>query len=553
MKKTTFLIFFILAIFAAISVVLLFGFIRSLGPSDPAQLVPANTVAFACAPNLIQTALRWPRSSLAKIAQEPDVKDFLKDPISHFFQGDPGIGNQILAAKPRTIFLALTRLSPQGTHVLLGFQFLGSHQTANAALEFLRSKIIRTDAIASRSSVRYHSDTIDSVIYQNTTIYSAMHGRWGFISNDLPALQDALNRAARRNSGPSLKQHPDYLQTAAHLPKRPDLKIFINSKFALDALLAVGTSMGSIPDAVQVQQLQKLGSLTISSRFEGPNFRDTLAVILHNPPLINPLQHIAIKFTRPETLAYLEVAKQGFPLFEISLLANKLLECLADTQFSLQAFDQIFGSEAALFCSWSSTNFRPSANLVTEVRDRTPVISWLDRMGFKPLPPNLKWPNITSYQSKSSQSSLIVPTVAFKENLLLAGLTDLDVEETLSSEGSSITLENSPAFAPALQRYQSQNVLFAFINTKELFERVYALLRPVISFGAAMRPDIMQEFDISKLPSATSISKHLQPIVALQQLQGNVMVFDSTGPVTLDQALLVLLLVKMGLLSVPQP
>ncbi len=553
MKKTTFLIFVILAIFAATSVVLLFRFIRSLGISDPAKLVPAETIAFARVPNLIQTALRWPKSSLANIAREPDVKDFLKNPILHSFQGGQNMGTQVLAVKPRTIFLTATELSPQGAHVLLGFQFLGSRKKANETLEFLRSKIARGITISSRSSVHYNGNTIDSTIYQNTTLHSAMYGRWAFISNDLPTLQDTLNRAAGKNLGPSLAQNSDYLQTMTHLPQKPDLEIFINSKSALNALLAVGASMGSVPDTAQVQQLQKLGSLAISSRFEGPNLRDTLAIILDNSTVIPPIKHIAMKFTHPETLAYLEVARQGFPLFEMSLLANKLLEFLAENHFPLKAFDQIFGSEAALFCSWPSTNFRPSAILVTEIRDRVQAITWLDRMGFKPLLPNPKLPHVTSYQSESPQSPLFVPTVAFRESLLFAGLTSLDVEETLSSEGSSPTLENSSAFAPALQHYQSQNILFAFINTKDLFERIYALLRPVIMFGAVVRPDVMQQFDTSKLPSAASISKHLQPIVAVQQLQGNVMVFDSTGPVTLDQALLIFLLAKVGLLSLTQP
>ena len=53
---------------------------RGAGPSDAAALLPAETVAFASLPDLPRTASRWPKTTLAKIGAEPEMKAFLESP-----------------------------------------------------------------------------------------------------------------------------------------------------------------------------------------------------------------------------------------------------------------------------------------------------------------------------------------------------------------------------------------------------------------------------------------------------------------------------------------
>ncbi len=542
--KKIFLLLFILAVIATIFIL---GFIQSLGVSDPAKLVPASTVIFASTPDLFRTALRWPNTSLAKISQEPDVKEFLQKPFSTLGSSRDGqdAGSKIFELKPRRIFVALTELLPERTSALLGFQFLGNRKNAGEALELIRRKISHDAVISSRTSASYNGDSVESVVYRDITIYSAIHGHWGFISNHLSTLQEALDRAAGKNRISSLSQSADYLKVIAHLPPNPDLQIFINSQSALEALLAMGARMGNIPDPIQVQQAHKWGSIGISSKLDGENLRDSMAIIiLTDFPLPPPLKHVAMKFTHSSTLGYLEMSKVPYGVLGLPLFASRFL---AQTHLSFETLNRISGSEAALFFTWPTTNFRPPTLLVAEIQKQAEAINWLHQAGFKKLLPNLKFPKTAFYQTELPQYPILAPTFAFHENLLLAGMTAFDVEETLSQAGSSETLEHSSSFAPALTRYNSQNILFSFLNAKQLFERAYAMLRPVIIFSTALSPDILQVIDTSKLPSTTSISKHLHPIVSTQQLQGNMMVFDSIGPITLDQALLAFFFAKMGM------
>ena len=69
-----------------------FWTLKDSGPADAAELVPAETVAFACITDLPRTASRWPKTTLAKIGAEPEVQAFLERPLQ-YLTGDHG-GNE---------------------------------------------------------------------------------------------------------------------------------------------------------------------------------------------------------------------------------------------------------------------------------------------------------------------------------------------------------------------------------------------------------------------------------------------------------------------------
>ncbi|HEY5953385.1 MAG TPA: hypothetical protein VIT18_03420, partial [Terrimicrobiaceae bacterium] len=73
MKKAIILLLAVLVLCAAYAV----WSTRETGPVDAAELVPGETVAFACIPDLPRTAARWPKTTLAKIGAEPEMRSFL--------------------------------------------------------------------------------------------------------------------------------------------------------------------------------------------------------------------------------------------------------------------------------------------------------------------------------------------------------------------------------------------------------------------------------------------------------------------------------------------
>ena len=98
------------------------------------------------------------------------------------------------------------------------------------------------------------------------------------------------------------------------------------------------------------------------------------------------------------------------------------------------------------------------------------------------------------------------------------------------------TLEKSPIFAPALSAYRAANEVFGYADSKVIFERGFPMLRQVIVFGAAVVPGASAIIDASKLPETESIAKHLQPIVYNQIRIPEGYLVESSGPITMNQA-----------------
>ena len=62
------------------------------------------------------------------------------------------------------------------------------------------------------------------------------------------------------------------------------------------------------------------------------------------------------------------------------------------------------------------------------------------------------------------------------------------------------------------------------------------MLRQVIVFGAAVVPGASAIIDASKLPETETIAKHLQPIVYNQIRIPEGYLVESSGPITMNQA-----------------
>jgi hypothetical protein len=103
-------------------------FKRSGGESQAPALAPADTVLFVNIPNIPRTGFRWIGTSLAQIAAEPEMQEFLKLPLKNLTDA-PSTGEAsgvLVALKPSNIFLAATHDETRGAQALLGFQFWGT-------------------------------------------------------------------------------------------------------------------------------------------------------------------------------------------------------------------------------------------------------------------------------------------------------------------------------------------------------------------------------------------------------------------------------------------
>lgn len=87
MKKILLIVLAVLVLVAGSAFWILRG---TAGPTDAAVLLPAETVFLASLPDLPRTASRWPKTILAKIGAEPEMKAFLERPFQSHHKGSRG-------------------------------------------------------------------------------------------------------------------------------------------------------------------------------------------------------------------------------------------------------------------------------------------------------------------------------------------------------------------------------------------------------------------------------------------------------------------------------
>ena len=104
---------------------------------------------------------------------------------------------------------------------------------------------------------------------------------------------------------------------------------------------------------------------------------------------------------------------------------------------------------------------------------------------------------------------------------------------TGSSELSAArNFQNADRAVPTAQQ------AFVYIDPALVYSRFDVSLRPLLAMGAAFLPAMSDTVDVSKLPAAEVITRHLTPIVMSQSYRGDGYVAESIGPVPLYQTVL---------------
>lgn len=517
---------------------------RNMGVSDAALLLPAETVALASLPDLPRSALRWPQTTLAKIGVEPEMKAFLEKPLQYLTKNQGGdVASSILwNLKPGRIFAAVVSVSAKEVGLLVGFQFWGGKAAHDAAIASLREELARGGKPAELTREIYEGTEITSSNHHGFTLYNASYGQWGFLSNNLPAIKDALDRAAGRKTEGHLADSPRYRQVVSELSKDPDLLIYVQPQVALDTLVAIGQAMGAQANTAQLEQARKIEAVGAATKLDGADLRDTVFVLRPNPPDVGSLQHGPMKLTSSRTIAYFDFVMDFSQYANVaanpavaSFLSSRGVQDLR----LFQLFPEAFGPECSVNISWPGDKMKPEAFLAVQIKDQAKAEEAL--MSILALFPET---TVTDegpyrfYNFRALQTTLANPTITMAEGYVLVGIDPGDLSQAVASLKSNEPLDKSPAFASAIPAYKAANEVFGYVDVKTIFDRGFPMLRPVFIFGTALMPGASDIVDSTKLPQTETISKHLKPIVYAQTRKANGYLIESSGPITMNQAVL---------------
>ncbi|MEI8294692.1 MAG: hypothetical protein WCG66_12055 [bacterium] len=512
-------------------------FKRTGGEAQAAVLAPQDTMLFVNIPNIPRTGFRWIGTALAQVAADPEMQAFLELPLKNFKESatTSDIGGLLAGLKPGNIFLAATKGSGEGVHILLGFQFWGGRKDFDAAVARLRKEL--PGGAQEPAQETHNGLDILATRHGDMTLYSAAAGRWGFLATGLEDLKTALDRSVGNSLEPSLKTNPKFLKVQAQLPTDPEIMFFLKPEMALDSLLALGRAAGAQPIPSQVEEIKSAEAVGGSLKFDGLLQRDAIFVLRSSSSDSLPkLTHPALALTQKDTTAFLDFALNFSALPRLAEgLAEIHPEISALAKPIAEAAGNAYGPECALLANWPDGNMAPNPLVALTVKDEARSSAFLsETLGTLPG---------ASRREQSKRILYSIPTgyvsidIVQMDGFLLLGLDPQTVlnAATASSAG---TLRDSTDFKLAEPSLQSANEAFCYIDTRTVFTRVYDSLLPLIRFGAAMMPDLKKQMDVSKLPKAEIIARHLPPIVLSQKRTTEGTLVQSSGPISMAEFLL---------------
>jgi len=514
---------------------------RSTGITDPAVILPADTVAFVSLPDLPRTGMRWPKTTLSQIGAELEMKDFLAKPLQYLTEnwGGDEAADLLLKLKPGRIFAATLSASGKEAAMVVGFQYWGGKSAYDTAVARLRQEIAAGQATKEPTKENYQGTEIASSTQNGVSIFSATQGWWGFLSNDLPALKATLDRATGRVRENSLAESARYQTVVSHLLTDPDLILFVQPQEILTSLLEIGRSLGAQVIPQQIDQARKVEALGATIKLDGADLHDRIFVLRPNPPEIGSLTHKAARFAGKDATAYFDFIANFAQISSLS--TNPLLARFAGLPGFQESklpelLPQAFGPECAVTVSWEES---PDGLLAVEVRDAARAEESLQELlALFPETTVQEADGVRNYSFPTLQSSFANPTLTLTKDFLLIGLNENTLAAARQTAGSGSSLEAAAAFAHVLPSYSAANEMFGYVDMRNLFERGYPMLRQIMIFGAALMPGISDVIDSSKLPNTDTIAQHLNPIVFSQSRLPNGYLVDSQGPITMNQAVI---------------
>jgi hypothetical protein len=523
-------ILMVLAVLAVLVVAAVFGLRYIAGPSNGASMLPAGTVFYASLNDIPRSALRWQGSALAQIGREPEVRAFLEKPLARL-EADAGAGEAggiLSALKPTQIFVAATGVSARRSDFVVGFQYWGGKSDFDAAVARLRKEL--PPGAESRES--HAGDEIVVTAHGAFVLGSATHGRWGFLSTDQAALRALLDRVAGRGSGPVLADAPEYRTSTERTLPAPDVTFFLRPPKIVDAVIEAGASQGAEAIPEQVRELRATEAVAGAWKLDGATQRDAVFLLRPGTAPAEAAARKAIRFTTADSVLFVNFLARSdglAPLLRSTLpRGGDAIAALAESSAGS------FGPEGAIIADWKTGQATPAALVALEIRDPAGAADAIAKLtAFFPETLISERDGVRLFSIPSVSNPFASPTLALAGDFLIAGLDPAAVARAAGTTGP--TLEAQPSFAPALALYRSSDELFAFVDSRAVFERAYNALRPVILFGAQLMPGVSQTIDTTKLPQTETIARHLPPITLSEKRFTDGLRVESAGPFGVSQ------------------
>lgn len=543
MKKISAGVVFVVLVFAGIWMLINRP---STDARSASESLPAGTVALVEFPDFPATARALSNSPLVALLRDPAIAPFLKRPAQQAIgSADFSEASKELAAvAPRSFFIAVTALRPDGIDLVAGFRYAGTDDSVAAALGRMHewisesSNAVSPPTLSTRDGRRVFSQTLDG-----RQIESSVGGGWGIITNSPDAAADFLKSVQAGGRTESLAGEPVYKELARAHSGRADFLAFADLRPLIGLIESEALKQSARPIPGQLDALRKMRAGMYSSSCGKEGTVETATLVFSEPPRPESLKNSAMRFAPENTLFYY-AATMDRSFLDVLSTGNEappeIAALLAALGISMDDIASAPGNEFGIFLWWPSSAIMPGAALSLDIADREKAGKlWqaVTLAGGQNLSPNAlgDW-QVLSYNQITP--ALVTPSLALGPDRLLATLTPGDLSKLLDVEKAGNNLSKSAAFQSAIPAYENAaNIQFGFLDLPGVVRRAHAALGPVLGFAARMNPQVGENIDPDLLPSADAIAAHLGPVVSTQELRGSTMSAHINGKVTMATVL----------------
>jgi len=530
-------------------------------PTAVAALLPRDTILFVHLPDFNRMRDQWHDCDIYKLYREPAVQEFLQRPLTKLPQHQSASETlrEIEKLAPKDAFISVTSVEDNHPKILAGLRFHGRREDAEKIIGKWHAQLPNNAPNAPPQSVQYGEHKIDLAgtgPNQSATVYD---GDWFFASNDLEQLKALLDRADHRapgNASATLEAEKDFRAAMAHMPANYSLLFYVQPKKVAEKFSSFQAQRGQQLPPEQRTILEQMRSICGTTRFDGGKIHDVFFVGIPKLADTESLNRSSLNLGTKDTFFYLAT------LLNIDKLAgvnqpnasgpfagwlSKVFDAASRNGVTAEDWKAGFELEVGSVADWPAAARWPSLVLTLPIKDVTraaKAVSGLttaideDGVWTKTEKDGVQYLSV-----RWGLGNLIAatPTIAFSNKTLIAGLDPTWVEEAMTrSRRSSSEFARSASYKSAARAVPAPTNFFAYVDMALIYSRLDAALRPLLLMGAAFMPAISDHVEVNKLPLPEVVTKHLSPIVSSQRYDGDGYLSESIGPITLNQAAIVL-------------
>lgn len=519
-----------------------------------ASLLPKETLALAHLPDFNRSRAEWHRTDLYQLWKEPAVQEFLAKPRSKVAtEGRVGqTVNEIAELEIKDAFFAVISIEASAWEWEGGFRCTGDTGKAAKIVDNWKARAFGTRMDIKRESLEYHGRQIQTDRAGLVQVSTVWAGPWFFFANDLENLKALLDRADGRvkDAPTALSSDEVYLAASKHMPASYAGLLYSRVDQLYEKLRPAAEKNETSSE--RLAMLRQVRSFCGATAFEGGRIRDTVFVGMPRVAELGNLTRSSLPIAGKDTFLYaaslVELRKEMGPGWQTPGLGwlsglQTIADALAANGIPLEEWKIGFGSEVGLVGSWGPNAQWPSVVAAVPVKDSAKATQIVNTITTAQT--DIHWTHHEKegvhYYSSDARLRLFSfsPTIGLSERTLIIGMDAGSVEAAMKrSTGGASELAATRNFQNAERTVPTPQQAFVYLDLGLVYARFDATLRPLLAMGAAFLPAMSDTVDVSKLPPADVITKHLGPVVMSQSYHGDGYLAESIGPVPLYQTVI---------------